>query len=79
MPSQEQLAAFVEYVCRPMVEDIRIILEKAKQLELPITESLIKRVALSLGLFHLAGEFIRAACYIVIIWIICLTVIATIR
>ena len=71
----ERIGAFVEYVARPLTEDIRIIFERAKDLNLPISEKLIKQVGLSLGLWHLTGEIIRAISYAAITWIVCETVI----
>ena len=73
MLSPERIGAFVEYIVRPLVEDIRLILEKAKELNLPISEGLVKRVGAGLAISHLIGEVIRAVCYITITWIICQT------
>lgn len=69
------MAAFVEYVIRPMSEDWKIILEQAKQLNLPLTESLLKKLTLAFGLWHLTGEILRALTYIGIAWIVCQTLI----
>lgn len=77
MLSPERIGAFIEYVARPMVEDIRFILDKAKELNLPISERLIIRVGASLAISHFLGECIRAATYIVIAWLVCQTIILT--
>ena len=43
MPNWDtRLAAFVEYVARPLTEDIRLILEQLKSLNLGITDQAIK-------------------------------------
>ena len=69
-----RMAAFVEMVLRPLSEDWRLIVEKVVELKLPITPDLIKDTAIALGLWHVIGEIIRAACYISITWIVCQTV-----
>ena len=74
MLSPERMGAFIEYVLRPMTEDIRVILEKAKELNLPITEELVKKVGFGLVISHLISEIIRAITYITITYIICQTV-----
>ena len=71
----ERLGSFIEYVARPLTEDIRIIFEKAKDLNLPISQELIEHAVLMLGLWHLAGEVIRSVTYLAITWIICETAI----
>ena len=68
------MAAFVEYVLRPLSEDWRLILEKVKELDLPLTPDLIQRTAMALGLWHVLGEVIRAVCYVAVTWIVCQTV-----
>jgi len=72
--STERIGAFIEYVARPLTEDIRVILERAQQLNLPITEKVLFRVGGGLALAHLAGEIVRAITYIVITGIVCRTV-----
>ena len=74
MSLDTRVAAFTEYVLRPMTEDIRIIIEQVKELDFPITPGLIQSTAMALGLWHLAGEIIRALSYLGITWIICQTV-----
>lgn len=79
MISLERWGAFTEYVARPLVEDIRIILEKARELNLPITEDLVKKVGVGLAVSHVTGEVIRAITYVIITGIICQTVLLAIR
>ena len=69
-----RVAAFVEYVARPLVEDIRLILEQLKSLNIGITDALIKDAVLGLGCWHLLGELIRAGTYLGVTWCICQTV-----
>ena len=71
--SPERWGAFAEYVIRPMTEDIRIILEKLKELSPPLSEPLVRQVGLGLLLAHLAGEFLRAVTYIAITFLVCQT------
>ena len=71
----ERIGAFVEYILRPICEDIRIICEKLKELNLPLSEETIRRSIVLLGRYHLLGECIRAVCYVVICGMICWTVI----
>ena len=78
MISTERIGAFVEYVARPLAEDICLILEKAKELNLPITEDLVKKVGTGLAVSHFVGEIIRAITYIIITGIICQTVLQAI-
>ena len=74
MLSLDQIAAFTEYVARPMTEDIRLILDRVKELNLPITEEMVKKTAIAIGIWHIIGELIRAVTYVAITWIICQTV-----
>ena len=74
MSVDTRVAAFIEYVVRPLSEDWRLIIEKVKELDFPITPQLIQNTAMALGLWHLAGEVIRAISYLGITWIICQTV-----
>ena len=76
MSDLTRVAAFIEYVVRPMSEDWRIILEKAKELNVPITEQLMLKLSVGLGFWHLLGETLRAITYILITWIICQTLIS---
>lgn len=68
-----RMAAFVEYVLRPLSEDWRIILEKVKELNVPITEQIIQQTVRGLGIWHVIGESIRAISFILMTWIICQT------
>lgn len=71
MSLETRLAAFVEYVVRPMSEDWRRILEQMVALQVPLTPDLIKWMAWTLGIWHLLGELIRAFCYLGVTWLIC--------
>lgn len=71
---ETRLAAFVEYVLRPLSEDWRLILEQLKSLNIGLTQETIRKTCIALGCYHLLGEVIRAMCYIVITWIVCQTV-----
>jgi hypothetical protein len=71
----ERWGAFAEYVLRPLSEDWRIILEKVRELDLPITPDLIQRTAIAIGLWHVIGEIIRAASYVAVTWVICQAVV----
>lgn len=73
MSVDTRLAAFVEYVVRPLSDDWRQILEQLNKLQLPLTESFLKHSLFYLGCWHLAGECIRAVSYIVVTTIICRT------
>ena len=75
MINPERIATFVEYVARPLLEDVVIILEKANELKLPVREKFIRRLIVDLTISHVIGEIIRAICYIIITWIVCRTVI----
>ena len=68
------IAAFVEYVGRPLLEDVRLILEKLEVLKLPIERQDIERAVKSLIVLHLVGEILRAITYISIGWLVCATV-----
>lgn len=74
MSLDTRIAAFFEYVLRPLTEDIRLILEQLKYLNIGITQDTIKKTTFALGLWHLCGELIRAASYIAVTWVICQTV-----
>ena len=67
----ERIGAFVEYVCRPMVADLREILAKAEGV---ISKDDAKLILTSMALWHVVGEIIRAFTYITITWIICRTI-----
>lgn len=66
-----QAAAFVEYVARPLTEDWRIILEELRQLNIGLTQQMMKDVTVALGLYHLLTEIVRGLTYIAVTWIIC--------
>ena len=72
---ETRIAAFVEYVVRPLSEDWRLILEQIKSLNIGLTQDTIKQTCVAIGLWHLTGEMIRASCYIIITWIICQTIV----
>lgn len=71
---ESRIAAFVEYVLRPLSEDWRLILEQLKSLNIGITQQTVKQTCFALGLWHLVSECIRALCYIIITWIACQTI-----
>lgn len=76
MLDDNRIRAFIEYVARPLVEDVRLILDQLKSLKIGLTQDTIKQTCYALGLWHLAGEVIRAICYITITWIVCQTVLS---
>jgi len=55
------LTAFVEYVGRPLLEDVRIILEKLEGLKLPIQRQDIEQAVKAIIALHLVVEVIKAA------------------
>ena len=69
-----RLAAFVEYTLRPMAEDWRQILDRVKELGLPLDAATLRSVAKTVGLWHVVGEVIRAGSYVIIVWLVCQTV-----
>ena len=71
-----RIAAFTEYVLRPLSEDWRLILEQVKSLNIGLTQETIKQTCFALGLWHLVGETIRASCYIIVTWIVCQTILS---
>lgn len=71
---ETRIAAFTEYVLRPLSEDWRLILEQLKSLNIGITQETIKETCFALGLWHLIGEIIRAVTYVVITIVICRTI-----
>lgn len=74
MVDENRIRAFTEYVLRPLSEDWRKILEELRSLNIGLTQQTVQEICLALGLWHLAGELIRAACYLGIVWIICQTI-----
>ena len=73
--SLDRVAAFTEYVFRPLTNDIRQILEQLRSLNIGITQETVKEVTFALGLWHLTGEVIRAVSYVVIVWMVCQAVV----
>ena len=69
--NEERVGAFVEYVLRPLSEDWRAILDQVKSLNIGITQQTVKEVTFALGLWHLAGEVLRAVTYIVVVMLVC--------
>ena len=69
----ERMGAFVEYILRPICEDVRLICEKLKELNLPLDEEDIRRTVILLGRYHLLGEYLRAMCYVTVTAIVCWT------
>jgi hypothetical protein len=74
MVDETRVAAFCEYVLRPLSEDWRAILDQLKSLNIGITQETIKDTCFALGLWHLTGEIIRAVTYILITIVICRTI-----
>lgn len=73
MSLDTRIAAFVEYVGRPLLEDFRKCLEELRTLDLGLTQQTVKEVIFALGLWHLMGEVLRGLTLIAITWIICQT------
>ena len=71
---ETRIAAFCEYVLRPLSEDWRLIIEQLKSLNIGITQETIKETTFALGLWHLTGEIIRAITYVLITIVICQTI-----
>lgn len=71
---ETRIAAFTEYVLRPLSEDWRLILEQLKSLNIGLTQDTIKETCFALGLWHLTGEIIRATTYVIITIVICRTI-----
>ena len=71
---EARIQSFVEYVLRPLSEDWRLILEKLATLNIGITQQTIKQVCLTIGVWHLGCEVIRAVCYVAVTWVICQTI-----
>ena len=67
----KQLGAFAEYTLRPMVEDLRELLEKLKELNLPLSEALIRKIAYALAIGHFIEQVIQAAMYVIVTGVIC--------
>ena len=72
----ERIGAFIEYVMRPLSEDWRAILDQVKSLNIGITQQTVKEVTFALGLWHLAGEVLRAVTYIVVVGMVCHAVVS---
>ena len=71
----EQIKAFTEFCLKPLADDFKQILEKAKELNLPISEGLIRDISSQLVRSHLYTECLRAMVYVLVTVIVCLTVI----
>lgn len=71
---ETRIAAFVEFVLRPMAEDWRLILDRIKDLGLPLDAATLRSVATTVGRWHVIGEVIRAVSYVGIVWLVCTTV-----
>ena len=73
MITPERIAAFVEYVLRPLTDDLRQILDRLEHL-VPVNAWPAFRQGLyGLAIAHLIGEGLRAITYIVIVWLVCQT------
>ncbi len=66
----KQIAAFAEYVIKPMGVDVREILDTVRKLNIPISTNLVKTVAMQLWLANLIREVIRGLTYIGVTWIL---------
>ena len=69
------IAAFIEYVVRPMSEDWRLIVEKLKELNVPLSPDLIRYVTFWSCITHVFLESLRLLCYVGITWLVCQTVV----
>lgn len=74
MSMDQRVAAFIEYVVRPLSEDWRLILQEAKALNIGVTQQTVKEITIALSLWHLTGEILRAITYIAITWLVCHTI-----
>lgn len=74
--ADRRLAAFIEYVVRPLTEDWRRILEELRALNVGITTKDVKTVTGILMVWHLLGEIVRAVCYIGVTWVICQAIVS---
>lgn len=72
---EERIGAFIEYTLRPLTEDIKIICEKLKELDIKLNETSIRKVLRILVTGHLVSEFLRTLTYIIISGMACVTVI----
>ena len=75
MNSLKQVAAFMEYVLRPMSDDIKTIISDLKDLDLPLTEDLIRQIVKTCLATHIILELIKWAVYVTVTWMVCQTVI----
>ena len=71
----ERWGAFLEHVIRPMSEDWKQILSELRNLNIGLTQQTVKDVTFAIGLWHLTGEVIRAATYVVVVWMVCQAVV----
>lgn len=70
----KQIAAFIEYCARPLMGDVREILEKLEKSKILVHRKDIQVGIATLIVMHLGIEFIRAATYITIAILVCRTV-----
>ena len=75
----EDVKAFTEFCLKPLTDDFRQILEKAKELNLPISEGLIRDISSKLVVYHLWGEFIRAFTYVLVAALVCVACVVILR
>lgn len=75
----ERVGAIAEYVMRPLVEDVRVILEKLKELNFPLSERVVKDTVDSCIFGIVIAEFMRMITYITITVIVCVTVFHVLR
>lgn len=68
----KRIGAFVEYVLRPMSDDIRSVVEELKTLGWPISEALVRETSLLWAKALIQRELVRATSYIIITTCICL-------
>lgn len=69
--SPEKLGAFIEYVCRPLLEDIRVIIEKVEELRLPIDGEVLEMIAKKMIAIHLLTEVIKGITAVSIGYMVC--------
>ena len=62
----KQTGAFIEYVMRPFAEDIREVLDKLAESNLPLSEDLVSKVVLALLGHHFLLKILQVGMYITI-------------
>lgn len=70
----ERIGSIVEFLVRPLVEDIRVILEKLKELNFPLSERVVKDTVDTCIFGIVITELLRALTYLAITVIVCVTV-----